>query len=250
MKLIIGSLIIITLFTTLVLGAGKKDNTDQVQYASLSDKIVTDPANGDKVYINQLMVAFKESITEKEKKSIIKNYNIRILSSAPSLNIYHIAFANPDASLKRLYKKRDLLERNSKVLYAAPRRHVTFTNASANMLKDQSIQRSGQITLTQLNGNSDKYKPKTVNEAIQRHQDALSSCIKRKNRQSKSYHGKISFRLILNAKGDVINVHIVKTSTRDKQLTSCLLKKVKAWRDFPADPKKRNKRTINFTFEY
>ncbi len=250
MKHIINSFLILTFSVAVLLAGAKGGNGDQAQYASLSEKIITDPANGDKVYINQLMIAFKESVTEKERLSFIKNYNIKILSSAPSLNIYHIAFANPDASLQKLYKKRDLLERNSKILYAYPRRHISFTNASANMLKDQNIQRSGEITLTQLNGGSDKYKPKTVNEAIQRHQDALSSCIKRKYRQSKNYHGKISFRLNLNAKGDVINVHIIKTSTRDKQLTSCLLKKVKAWRDFPADPKKRNKRTINFTFEY
>jgi TonB family protein len=250
MKYLINMLLILSICTTALIAGGKKDNTDQVQFASLTNKIVTDPTNGDKVYVDQLMIAFKESVTKKEKDLLTKNYNIKILSSAPSLNIYHVAFANPDASLKRLHKKRELLERNSKVLYAAPRRHVDFRNASANMLKDQSIERSGEITITQLNGDPDKYKPKTVNEAIKRHQDALSSCIKRKYRNSKNYHGKVSFRLTLNANGDVTGVHIVKTSTRDKQLTSCLLKKVKAWRNFPADPKKRNKRTINFTFEF
>lgn len=250
MKIIVKSLLIVAIFVTMLLSDDSKKNTNQTQYASLSEKIVTDPSSGDKVYIDQLMIAFRESVSEKERLSIIKNYNIKILSSAPSLNIYHVAFANPEGSLNKLFKKRSLLERNSKILYACPRRHITFSNASANLLKDQNLQRSGEITLSQLNGGSDKYKPKTVNEAINQHQDALSSCIQRKNRLAKNYHGKISFRLDLDAKGNVIRVHIVKTSINDKQLTSCLLKKVKAWRDFPADPKKRDQRTVNFTFEF
>ncbi len=250
MKQLINITLILTFSVTILLGGGTNSNTGQEQFASLSEKTVTDPASGDKVYINQLMIAFKESITKKEKESIIKNYNIRILSSAPSLNIYHIAFANPDASLSKLYKKRDLLVRNPKILYACPRRHITFTNASANMLKDQTIRRSGEITLTQLDGSSHKYKPKTVNEAIYQHQNALASCIERKYRQSGNYHGKVSFRLNLAANGDVIGVHITKTTIRNKRLTSCLIKKVRDWRNFPVDPKKREKRTIKFTFEF
>ena len=150
MKHIINITLILTFSVTILLGGGTNNTTGQEQFASLSEKIVMDPASGDKLYINQLMIAFKESITEQEKESIIKNYNIRILSSAPSLNIYHIAFVNSDASLNKLFKKRDLIERNPKILYACPRRHITFADASANMLKDQSLQRSGEITLTQL----------------------------------------------------------------------------------------------------
>lgn len=231
-------------------GAETKKNTDQKQLASLSEKIVTDPSSGDKVYINELMIAFRDNINKAEQESIIKNYNVKILSSAPSLNIYHVAFSNPESSLNKLYKKKSLIERNPNILYACPRRYINFANASASMLKDQNIQRSGEITLTKLNSTSGISKPKTVNETIQSHQDALASCILRKDKLSKKYHGSVSFRLILDAKGNVINVNIVRTSSRDKRLTSCLLKKVKAWRDFPADPQKREKRTVNFTFKF
>jgi TonB family protein len=250
MKNTIKSLVILLSAFSFLFASDKGDNADENQYASLSHEIVTDPVSGDKVYINQLMIAFKEDVTENERKSIIENYNVRLLSSAPSLNIYHVAFVNPDRSLSKLNKKKVLLERNSKILYACPRRQISFDDDSATIFKDQGIQRSGEITLTQLNSSSDKYKPKTVNEAIKQHQDALSSCIERKYRNNNRYHGKVSFSLTLNAYGDVTSVHIVKTTSGDKKLTSCLLKKVKAWRDFPADPKKRDKRTVNFTFVY
>lgn len=250
MKLFIICFSIQILLAGLLFGMGNSDKTEQKQYASLTGKIVIDPSTGEKVYTDQLMVAFKESVEEKERKIILDNYDIKIMSSAPSLNIYHVAFLNPESNLSRLYKKRDLLERNPKILYVFPRKHLSFAETNAELVKDQPVQRSGEITLTQLNGPSQQYKPKTVDDAINQHHQALTSCIDRKKRLSKKYHGKISFRLTLSAGGDVTNVHVTKSTVRDKQLVSCLAGKISDWRDFPADPKKRPNRTVKFSFEF
>jgi hypothetical protein len=220
------------------------------QYATAAARIVTDPVSGEQVYTDQLMIAFKESVAEKERKIILDNYNIKIVSSAPSLNIYHVTFSNPESNLSKLYKKRDLLERNPKILYVYPRRQLRFSNETEELVANETVQRSGEITLTSLSGPAVQYKPKTVDDAINQHHQALTSCIDRKKRLSKTYHGKISFRLTLSASGDVTNVRITRATIRDKQLTSCLVNKINDWRDFPADPKKRDNRTVNFSFEF
>jgi hypothetical protein len=220
------------------------------QYASVAGKIVADPATGAKIYADQLMIAFKENLSDEEKDLVLKNYDLRILSSAPSLNIYHVAFTNSEASLSKLHKKVTLLEQNSKILYVSPRKQIVFADYAAVENDEPDVQRSGEINFTQLNTTSVQYKQKTVNDVINQHLEALTSCLDRKKRLSKKYHGRLTFRLNISATGDVASVYLTKSSIRDKKLTSCLVKKINAWRDFPADPEKREKRTVSFSFEF
>jgi len=243
-------LIQILLCSLLFARDGENHRDDGKQYATMNGRIVTDPVSGEQVYADQLMIAFKESVAEKERQVILNNYDIKIVSSAPSLNIYHVTFNNPESNLSKLYKKRDLLVRNPHILYVYPRRLLNFSEENEELAANEPVQRSGEITLTSLDGPALQYKPKTVDDAINQHHQALTSCIDRKKRLSKTYHGKISFRLTLSASGDVTNVRITRASIRDKQLTSCLVKKINEWRDFPADPKKRDNRTVNFSFEF
>jgi len=250
MKLLTFAILLqIFLFSLLFASDGERQTTDK-QYAAMGGRLVTDPVSGEQVYTDQLMIAFKESVAEKERKIILDNYNIKVVSSAPSLNIYHVTFSNPESNLSKLYKKRELLERNPKILYVYPRRHLSFAKETEELLNDEPVQRSGEITLTSLGGPAAQYKPKTVDDAINQHHQALTSCIDRKKRLSKTYHGKISFRLTLSASGDVTNVRVTRATIRDKQLTTCLTNKISDWRDFPADPKKRDNRTVNFSFEF
>ena len=55
-------------------GNGKKD-----QSTMLPSNVALDPSTGEKVYTDQLMLAFKKGITNDEKQVLVKNFQIKIL---------------------------------------------------------------------------------------------------------------------------------------------------------------------------
>jgi hypothetical protein len=248
MKLIF-NVIILMLVSMNLLFAGKAVKGGEDPSVTLSANVTLDPSTGEKVFTNQLMLAFKSTISLEESESFLNEQGFNILSSSPALNIYHVTFTNPEGSLTKLLKIRDNLRDNSNVLYVYLHRSLQSNHSTIKYLKDTDVQRKGGITLSNAN-NYIKPKPKTVNEVINRHQGALSSCVERKRRLLKKYHGSISFRVDISPSGQVVQARITKSSVRDKQLTSCFLNKIRNWRDFPTGSGRRGNRTVNFSFDF
>ncbi len=248
MKLIF-NVIILMLVSMNLLFAGKAVKSEENPSVTLSANVTLDPSTGEKVFTNQLMLAFKNSISREESENILNEQGFKVLSSSPALNIYHVTFANPEGSLTKLLKIRDKLRNNSKILYVYLHRSLLSNHSTINYLKDANLQRKGGITFSNAN-NYIKPKPKTINEVINRHQGALSSCVERKRRLLKKYHGSISFRVDISSSGKVVQARITKSSVRDKQLTSCFLNKIRNWRDFPSNSGRRGNRTVNFSFDF
>ncbi len=246
MKLIFNTIILIVVSTNLLL-AGNAVKSEEDRSLALAANVTLDPSTGEKVFTNQLMLAFKGSISREEREIILDEQDFKVLSSSPSLNIYHVAFANPEASLTKLLQIRDNLRKNPKILYVYLHRSLQSNHSTINYLKDTNLQRKGEITLS----DTDEYiKPKTVNEVINGHQGALSSCVERKRRLLKKFHGSISFRVDISSSGQVVQSRIIKSSIKDKQLTSCFLNKIRNWKDFPSNPGHRGNRTVNFSFDF
>jgi hypothetical protein len=244
--LIVIVILLICLGTVL---AGATGNTREDADTALPKNVIVDPSTGDKVFSNQLMIAFNNKVSSSEGKKILVNYSINVISRAPSMNIYQASFHNPDASLSKLKKTCERLKRNPKVLYVYPRKYYLNTAKTATQLRDQSLKRRGEINLS-LSNNSGINKAKTINQAISQHQTALFSCIERKRRLSDDYHGSVSFRIDLSTSGKVANVRVTKTSINDRRLVQCLVNKVKKWNDFPHDKKKNRTRSVNFSFKF
>jgi TonB family protein len=243
------NMIILTSLSMNLLFAGKAVKAGEDRSLALAANVTLDPSTGEKVFTNQLMLAFKSSISGEEREIILDEQDFKVLSSSPSLNIYHVAFANPEASFTKLLQIRDNLRKNPKILYVYLHRSLQSNHSSISFLKDNNLRRKGEITLSDTDGYI-KPKPKTVNEVINRHQGALSSCVERKRRLLKKYHGTIAFRVDISPSGQVAQARITKSSIKDKKLTSCFLNKIRNWRDFPANSGRRGNRTVNFSFDF
>ena len=230
--------------------AGTAPKTGKSTDNSLPEGVVLDPKTGEKVYANQLMLAFKEGVSEQVKETIFKEYSLTPLTSSPSLNIYQVSFENPRARYSKLRKTRQQLQQNPKILYVYPCKLEFYTDSASGLLANKDVQRKGEITLNNSTLNGNQYRPKTVNETISQHQGGLSSCIEKKRRLKENYHGSVSFVLSVTPAGEVDQVRITKTSDKDKQLLSCFLKKIKNWRDFPENGNKSGNWTVEFSFNF
>ena len=164
MKFLI-KVIILTFLSMNLLLAGKAVKTEEDRSVTLADNVALDPSTGENVFTNQLMLAFKSSISPEERELILREQGFKVLSSSPTLNIYHVTFANPDASLAKLLQIRDTLQKNPKFLYVYLHRPLQSARSTVDFLKDNELQRKGEITIRNA-GDHIRSKPRTVNEVI------------------------------------------------------------------------------------
>lgn len=249
MKTLYMMTLIVSLFVVQIM-AGTAPNAGKNSDNSLPEGVVVDQKTGEKVYANQLMLAFKEGVSIQVRESIFQEYNLTPVTSSPSLNIYQVSFENPRARYSKLRKTRQQLQQNPKILYVYPCKLEFYTDSVSGLLADSDVQRKGEITLDHSNISSNQYRPKTVNETISRHQGGLSACIEKKRRLKENFHGSISFVLSISPAGEVAHVRITKTSIKDKQLLNCFLKKIKKWRDFPENRNKSGNWTVEFSSNF
>jgi len=242
-------LLIFTLYVSLSL-AGKAPKSDESGQETLAANVITDPSSGEKMYADQLMLAFKENVSDQIKDRIFDEYGLEPISRYPSLNIYHVTFSNPRARLSKLQKTQEKLQHNPKVLYVYPCKLTIFTDTANYTVKDHSIKRTGKISLSFANLDQTSTKPKTVSEAINKHSGSLLYCIEKKQRLIENYHGSISFKLTISPSGEVIKARATKSSVKDRGLIGCLVNRMLQWRDFPEQSSKAGNWIVEFSFDF
>lgn len=249
MKNIFTILLITVLFVNFSF-AGKAPKSEKNTKEDISANVIIDPSSGEKMYADQLMLAFKEDVTDNVKDRIFEQYGLQPISRYPSLNIYHVTFANPRARLSKLQKTQEKLQHNPKILYAYPCKLTIFTDSAKYIAKDHSIKRSGEISLSFANLDQTNTKPKTVNEAIRKHSGSLFYCIDKKQRLMENYHGSVSFKLTISPSGEVIKARATKSSVEDRGLIGCLVNRMLQWRDFPEQSTKAGNWIVEFSFDF
>lgn len=242
-------LMLLTFFVSLSV-AGEPSKSKDVNSEAAATNVVTDPVSGEKMYADQLMLAFKEDVTDQIKDRIFAEYGLEPISRYPSLNIYHVTFANPRGRLSKLQKTQEKLQHNPKVLYVYPCKLTIFTDSANYIAKDHSVKRSGEISLSFAGLDQTSVKPKTVNDAIKKHSGSLFYCIEKKQRLIENFHGSISFRLTISPSGGVIKAKATKSSVNDRGLVGCLVNRMLQWRDFPEQSTKAGNWTVEFSFDF
>jgi hypothetical protein len=230
--------------------AGNTKKSDESTKEALAANVITDPSSGEKMYADQLMLAFKDDVSDQIKDRIFLEYGLEPISRYPSLNIYHVTFSNPRARLGKLQKTQEKLQHNPKILYVYPCKLTIFTDTANYVAKDHSIKRSGQISLSFSDLDQSSVKPKTVHEAITTHSAALFYCIEKKQRLIKNFHGSITFKLTISPTGDVIKARATKSSVKDRGLIGCLVNRMLQWRDFPEQSAKAGNWIVEFSFDF
>ena len=230
--------------------AGKALKANDSNNEAIAANVVTDPSSGEKMYADQLMLAFKEDVSDQIKDRIFTEYGLEPISRYPSLNIYHVTFANPRGRLSKLQKTQEKLQHNPKILYAYPCKLTIFTDSANYIAKDHSLKRSGEISLSFAGLDQTSVKPKTVNDAIRKHSGSLFYCIEKKQRLIENFHGSISFRLTISPSGEVIKARATKSSVSDRGLVGCLVNRMLQWRDFPEQSSKAGNWTVEFSFDF
>jgi hypothetical protein len=230
--------------------AGESGKSDESSKEELATNVIIDPSSGAKMYADQLMLAFKEDVSDQIKDRIFEQYGLQPISRYPSLNIYHVTFANPRARLSKLENTQEKLKHNPKILYVYPCKLTIFTDSAKYIAKDHSVKRSGEISLSFANLDQTSTKPKTVNEAIKNHSGSLFYCIDKKQRLMENFHGSISFKLTISPSGEVIKARATKSSVEDRGLIGCLVNRMLQWRDFPEQSAKAGNWIVEFTFDF
>jgi hypothetical protein len=230
--------------------AGKSSKSPEAGKETVATNVVTDPSSGEKMYADQLMLAFKDDISDQIKDRIFVEYGLEPISRYPSLNIYHVTFSNPRGRLSKLQKTQEKLQHNPKVLYVYPCKLTIFTDSANYTAKDHSIKRSGEISLSFSGLDQPSTKPKTVNDAIKKHSGSLFYCIEKKQRLIENFHGSIAFRLTVSPSGEIIKARATKSSVNDRGMVGCLVNRMLQWRDFPEQSSKAGNWTVEFSFDF
>lgn len=249
MQYIVRIFVLILLFFGLSF-AGEDPKSDDNSKEEMATNVIVDPASGEKMYADQLMLAFKEDVSDPVKDRIFDQYGLKPISRYPSLNIYHVTFANPRARLSKLQKTQEKLQHNPKVLYVYPCKLTIFTDSAKYIAKDHAIKRTGEISLSFANLDQTNTKPKTVNDAIRNHSGSLFYCIDKKQRLIENFHGSISFKLTISPSGEVIKARATKSTIQDRGLIGCLVNRMLQWRDFPEQSSKAGNWIVEFTFDF
>jgi TonB family protein len=91
---------------------------------------------------------------------------------------------------------------------------------------------------------------KSVMSTIRSHLRSLQDCYKSELRENPSLRGKVVVRFTVNPEGSVIATELISSTFNNARLESCLLGKIRRWRDFPpCDPSVGNQ-TFRQTFKF
>jgi hypothetical protein len=249
MQNILKFLLILTLVASISVAGNSPKSSDGGKEA-IAANVVTDPSSGEKMYADQLMLAFKDDVSDQIKDRIFVEYGLEPISRYPSLNIYHVTFSNPRGRISKLQNIQEKLQHNPKILYVYPCKLTIFTDSANYIAKDHSIKRSGEISLSFSGLDQTSMKPKTVNDAIKKHSGSLFYCIEKKQRLKESFHGSISFKLTISPSGEVIKARATKSSVQDRGLVGCLVNRMLQWRDFPEQSSKAGNWIVEFSFDF
>jgi hypothetical protein len=196
--------------------------------------VVKDPSTGDKVVCDQLILAFKEEVNRPVQEKILGSIQGKVVGGIPAMAVYQVAFKNPELSLTKMKSIRDQLSKNENILFVVPRKVALSKGLKIDYRKSfASTSRKGSLSLSNTNHPKRATKRPSIQNTIRSHYQGLSACVERKSRLYERIHGQITFRIDISAQGHVLRATVVESSIKDKTLLTCLIRKVRNWKDFP-----------------
>jgi len=242
--------IIFILLLTSYIFAGNRIPIPDKQISYNSEEIIANPVTGEKLVFDQMLIVFDPSVNRQTQESILKEIEGEVVGGLPSFEIYQVRFNNPDRTFSKLAQVQLKLEKNNNIIFAMPQKvDGQNGNKTKDVVTTTSSDREGTLNSSGVNRKLNNNSRRTVQDVINGHYPGLYACVEKQNRVSDSFHGKINFELIVTPKGSVKNATIEKSNIRDKMITTCMLKKMRRWRDFPKYSGKENKR-IEFEFKF
>lgn len=135
------------------------------------------------------------------------------------------------------------LIRNMKPLQQAESEAVA-RNTSFEKLTSASMASVGERKLKR------RRTAKMVMATIRSHMRSLQDCYKNELKKNPSLKGRITIRFTVTPKGHVISAQIINSSFKNPRLESCLLGKIKRWKDFPQCDQSVGNQTFRQTFKF
>ena len=242
-------LLVFLIFTTYVV-AGSRIPIPDKQISYNSEDIISNPVTGEKLVYNQMLIVFDPAANRQTQENILDDIEAIVVGGLPSFDIYQVIFDNSDKTFSKLAQIQLRLEKNENIIFAMPQKvDGQDENKTKKLITTTSSDREGNLNSKSVNRKLSKKNNRSLQDVISGHYPGLYACIEKRNRVSDSFHGKISFELIVTPKGSVKNASILKSNVRNKMATTCMLNKMRKWRDFPENSGTNNKR-IEFEFKF
>jgi hypothetical protein len=230
--------------------AGNRIPIPDKQISYNSEDVISNPVTGEKLVYNQMLIVFDPSVNRQIQESILEGINAVVVGGLPSFDIYQVTFDNPDRTFSKLAQVQLKLEKNEKIIFAMPQKvNGQNSNKTKELITTSSSDREGSLNSKNINRKLANKSKRSIQDVINGHYPGLYACVEKQNRVSDSFHGKIGFELIVNPNGSVKNASITRSNIRDKIITTCMLKKIRKWRDFPKTSRNESKR-IEFEFKF
>ena len=95
-----------------------------------------------------------------------------------------------------------------------------------------------------------KRNSKDVVQTVRSHMRALQDCYKQQLKKNPGLKGKIIVRFTINPAGSVIFASVVSSTFNNQVLESCIVKRVRQWRDFPPSDPSFGNNTYRQSFKF
>ncbi len=243
------SILLLLVFASYIF-AGNRIAIPDKQISYKSEDVIANPVTGEKLVYNQMLIVFEPSANRQTQESILEQIEGDVVGGLPSFEIYQVQFNNPDRSFSKLAQIQLQLEKNENIVFAMPQK-VEGQNGSRtkDLVTTKNSDREGALNSRAISRKMNSKSSRSVQDVINGHYPGLYACVEKQNRVVDSFHGRINFELIVTPKGSVKNATIIRSNVRNKLATTCMLKKMRKWRDFPKSSGRENKR-IEFEFKF
>jgi len=242
-------LFIFLIFTSYIV-AGSRIPIPDKQISYKSEDVISNPVTGEKLVYNQMLIVFDPEANRQTQENILNDIEATVVGGLPSFDIYQVTFDNSDKSFSKLAQVQLKLEKNESIIFAMPQKvDGQEENKTKKLITSTSSDREGNLNSNRVNRKLTSRNNRNLEDVISGHYPGLYACVEKQNRVSDTFHGTIQFELIVEPNGSVKNASIVKSNVRDKLATTCMLNKMRKWRDFPKSPGSVNKR-IEFEFKF
>lgn len=230
--------------------AGNRIPIPDKQISYDPEDVISNPVTGERLVYNQILVVFDPSVTRQTQEAVLDDIEGNVVGGLPSFEIYQIQFKNQDKSFSKLAQVQLKLEKNENIIFAMPQKvEGQNSDKTKELVTSTSSDREGTLDSRSVSRKLNKNSKRTVQDVISGHYPGLYNCVEKQNRVVDSYHGKISFELVVTPNGSVKNAIVISSTVRDKLITTCMLKKIRKWRDFPKGSGSQSKR-IEFEFKF
>lgn len=131
----------------------------------------------------------------------------------------------------------------------APINQATSTAVDRNV-QFEEVPSSYVENLPELSINRKTRSAQDVVSVVQSHSRALQDCYKQELKYDPTIKGKISVRFTLNPDGIVTGASLVTSTLNSPRMESCILNRIKGWRNFPPCDASEGEKTYRQSFSF